>query len=145
MSVRVNHDDPTVRALASTINSEFGTDPSHMLIAQLIADRFEVYPPAGGDELADWLGAMPEAHNVFDHTDEATTMLTIDVETLAARLAQRILEAKAEGAALGRRAVNDPGAFVKRGPDYDGEPYGERLDQWQGRAIEVAITQGVKG
>lgn len=144
MSVRVNHDDPTVRALASTINSEFGTDPSHMLIAQLIANKFEVNSLTGADELADWLGAMPEAHNVFDHTDEATTMLTINVETLAPRLAQRITSAKAEGAALGRRATLDPGAFVKRGTDYEGNAYGERLDQWQARAIEAAITQGVK-
>lgn len=37
-----------------------------------------------------------------------------------------------------RRAVLDPGAFTKRGPDYDGEPYGERIDQWQNRAIAIA-------
>lgn len=47
---------------------------------------------------------------------------------------------RAEAAPVIRRAINDPGAFVKRGPDYDGEPYGERLDQWQTRAIEVALT-----
>lgn len=46
-----------------------------------------------------------------------------------------------KAALLTRRAVNDPGAFVKRGPDYEGEPYGERLDQWQTRAITVALDR----
>jgi hypothetical protein len=43
------------------------------------------------DAWAEWLGAMDEARNVFDATDEATTVLTIDVETLAARIAERLL------------------------------------------------------
>lgn len=46
-----------------------------------------------------------------------------------------------KAAPLVRRAVNDPGAFVKRGPDNDGEPYGERLDRWQDRAIKVALDR----
>lgn len=39
------------------------------------------------DSLADWLGSLPEASNVTDMTDEATTMLTISVEALANLLA----------------------------------------------------------
>lgn len=35
------------------------------------------------DELAETLGAMPEAVNVFDHTDEATTILTAPVDLIA--------------------------------------------------------------
>lgn len=40
--------------------------------------------------------------------------------------------------ALGRRAQNDPGQFVKRiyADDYDDY---ERLDRWQARAIDVAV------
>lgn len=34
-------------------------------------------------ELAEVLGAMPEAVNVFDYTDEATTMLTAPVDLIA--------------------------------------------------------------
>ena len=41
------------------------------------------------DALADWLGAMPEARNVSDYSDEATTVITIDVEMLAERLIKR--------------------------------------------------------
>lgn len=52
-------------------------------------------------------------------------------------------KAVAAAAPLIRRAINDPGSFVKRGPDYDGEPYGERLDQWQARAIRVAQNRAV--
>jgi len=40
-----------------------------------------------------------------------------------------------------RRATLDPGAFVKRGPDYEGNEYGERLDQWQARAMAAAIGE----
>ena len=36
--------------------------------------------------LAEWLGSQPEARNIFDHTDEATTVMTIAVEDLAALL-----------------------------------------------------------
>jgi len=54
-------------------------------------------------------------------------------------LAERIAQARREGADLGRRATLDPGAFVKRGPDYDGNAYGERLDQRQDRAIGAAL------
>lgn len=50
-----------------------------------------------------------------------------------------------EAAPLIRRALNDPGSFVKRGKDYEGEPYGERLDQWQTRAIEAAIDASTGG
>lgn len=46
-----------------------------------------------------------------------------------------------EAAPLIRKAILDPGAFVKRGADYEGNAYGERLDQWQDRAIEAAIKQ----
>lgn len=41
---------------------------------------------ANVEDIVDWLGEMDEAHNVTDHTDEATTVITIDVETLAARI-----------------------------------------------------------
>ena len=44
-------------------------------------------------------------------------------------------------ALAGRRATLDPGAFVRRGPDYDGNPYEERLDQWQDRALKVAVEE----
>lgn len=56
-------------------------------------------------------------------------------------VAETRAKALADGAVLGRRATNDPGAFTKRGPDYDGNAYGERLDQWQTRALAAAIEQ----
>lgn len=56
-------------------------------------------------------------------------------------LARRDAAQRAEGAALGRRATLDPGAFVKRGPDYGGNAYGERLDHWQARAIAAALAR----
>lgn len=49
--------------------------------------------------------------------------------------------ARAEVAPLIRQALLDPGAFVSRGPDYDGNEYGERLDQWQDRAIQAVLDQ----
>lgn len=45
-----------------------------------------------------------------------------------------------EVARLGRVATLDPGQFVKRHRDEDGEY--ERLDQWQERALMAAITEG---
>lgn len=57
-------------------------------------------------------------------------------------LAQRIEQAKAEGADLGRRATLDPGHFVKRGPDNEGNAYGEDIGRWQKRAIEAALGGG---
>lgn len=45
------------------------------------------------DSLSDWLGAMDEAHNVFDQTDEATTVITINVEELALRLVAALAQA----------------------------------------------------
>lgn len=42
------------------------------------------------DAIADWLGAMDESKNHFDHTDEATTWINIPVETLAERIAERL-------------------------------------------------------
>lgn len=50
-------------------------------------------------------------------------------------------KARAEVAPLIRQALLDPGAFVGRGPDYDGNEYGERLDQWQDRAIQAVLDQ----
>lgn len=46
------------------------------------------HPPAPDvdglrEAVADALGALPEAHNVTDYTDEQTTMLTMDVEGIA--------------------------------------------------------------
>lgn len=38
------------------------------------------------EALADWLGEQDEARNVFDITDEATTVINIAVEELAQRL-----------------------------------------------------------
>lgn len=49
---------------------------------------------------------------------------------------QRTLLARA-AARAGRRATLDPGAFVKRQRDADGEY--ERLDQWQERALLAAV------
>lgn len=55
---------------------------------------------------------------------------------------ERVISARlAEAAPLIRRAILDPGSFVKRGPDYDGNAYGERLDQWQDRAVEAALAR----
>lgn len=55
---------------------------------------------------------------------------------------ERVISARlAEASSLIRRAILDPGSFVKRGPDYDGNAYGERLDQWQDRAIEDSLTR----
>lgn len=39
------------------------------------------------------------------------------------------------------RGVLDPGAFVRRGPDAVGEPYGEPMASWQRRALGVAFTE----
>lgn len=61
------------------------------------------------------------------------------LDALAPVIADIVREAEQRGAALGRRATLDPGAFVKRGPDHEGNPYGERLDQWQARAIRAAL------
>jgi hypothetical protein len=38
------------------------------------------------ERLADWLGEQPEAYNVRDITDEATTVIQIGVEDLSTRL-----------------------------------------------------------
>ena len=73
-------------------------------------------------------------HFSFDHDGNCMTC-----EREAARRAD-MARAVREHAPLIRRAILDPGAFVKRGPDYDGNAYGERLDQWQDRAIEAAIS-----
>jgi hypothetical protein len=54
-------------------------------------------------------------------------------------VAPLLTQARRDAAQLGRRAALDPGAFVKRGPDCDGEPFGERLDQWQARATDAAL------
>lgn len=66
-----------------------------------------------------------------------------ECDNLAARLSAQETAIRADEARrvvpLVRRAVLDPGAFVKRGADYDGNPYGERLDQWQNRAIDAAL------
>lgn len=48
------------------------------------------------DQIAEWLGDMPEAYNVTDYTDEQTTVITIDVDALARRVAERIAARQAE-------------------------------------------------
>lgn len=70
-----------------------------------------------------------------------TGQVSTIVRDLPALLGAVRKRALTDGAALGRRATNDPGAFTKRGADYDGNPYGERLDQWQTRALAAAIEQ----
>ena len=46
-----------------------------------------------------------------------------------------------EAAMLGKRAALDPGAFVKRGAaELAGEPFTERMDQWQNRAVDAALA-----
>lgn len=47
------------------------------------------------DEVADLLGAMPEARNVFDITDEAMTMITAPVEMIADAVLPLIREREA--------------------------------------------------
>lgn len=39
------------------------------------------------------------------------------------------------------QAMNDPGSFVKRGADHDGNEYGEYLTDWQRRALKVALQE----
>lgn len=39
------------------------------------------------DELAEAMGAMPEAYNVTDHTDEAVTFVKANVDLIATTLA----------------------------------------------------------
>lgn len=58
-----------------------------------------------------------------------------------AALVRLVVAAQAAAVPLIRRAILDPGAFVKRGPDHEGNARGERLDQWQDRAIEAALTR----
>lgn len=48
------------------------------------------------DQIAEWLGDMPEAYNVTDYTDEQTTVITIDVDALARRVGERIAARQAE-------------------------------------------------
>lgn len=48
------------------------------------------------DQIAEWLGDMPEAYNVTGHTDEQTTIITIDVDALAQLIAERIAARQAE-------------------------------------------------
>lgn len=66
------------------------------------------------------------------------------VTILVARLAEAEQAAEQRGAEriapLIRRAVNDPGSFVNRGPDAEGKPYGESLTRWQDRAIQAALV-----
>lgn len=55
---------------------------------------------------------------------------------------ERVISARiAAVAPLIRQAILDPGAFVKRGADYDGNAYGERLDKWQDRAVDAALSR----
>lgn len=61
-----------------------------------------------------------------------------EMEAGARQVVQAVLK---EAAPLIRQAILDPGAFVPRGADYEGNAYGERLDQWQDRAIETIIEQ----
>lgn len=58
------------------------------------------------------------------------------VDAAEAKL-ERVL---ADAVPLIRRAIFDPGQIVMRGPDHDGNAYGERLDQWQNRAIESVLA-----
>lgn len=48
------------------------------------------------DQTAEWLGDMSESYNVTDYTDEQTTLITIDVDTLARRIEERIAARQAE-------------------------------------------------
>jgi hypothetical protein len=68
-------------------NAEHVADDIVTAVTAHLADPLTV------ETLADWLGAMPEARNVADYTDEATTIITIGVEQLAQRLAARPLPA----------------------------------------------------
>jgi hypothetical protein len=42
------------------------------------------------DQIAEWLGDMPEAYNVTDYANEQATSIDIDVEALAHRIVERI-------------------------------------------------------
>lgn len=63
------------------------------------------------------------------------------VAVVESLIAARVDAALAAAVPLIRRALFDPGALVKRGPDYDGNEYGERLDKWQERALQVALAR----
>lgn len=55
-------------------------------------------------------------------------------------------KARAEGAAIGFRAALDPGSFVKRGAaELAGEPFTERMDQWQRRAMDEGLARIARG
>lgn len=84
------------------------------------------------DELRTWADRHADAgnHGVAHVLYKAAA----DGESLTE---QALAAARREGADLGRRAVLDPGAFVKRDRDDDGDY--ERLDQWQARALEAAL------
>jgi hypothetical protein len=53
-------------------------------------------------------------------------------------VAALLAQARTDAAEAGRKATLDPGAFVKRGRDAEGEY--ERLDQWQAHALRAALA-----
>lgn len=75
-----------------------------------------------------YYGARNASRTMEHAADDATKAVLLLID-----------KARAKVAPLIRQAVLDPGAFVERGPDYDGNAYGERLDQWQDRAIQVVL------
>jgi hypothetical protein len=93
------------------------------------------------DELREWAGKHADAghhgvaHVLYKAAEEGESLTE-----------QALREARAEGAAIGYRAALDPGSFVKRGAsELAGEPFTERMDQWQRRAIDEGLARANSG
>ena len=103
------------------------------------------------EELADWLGAMDEARNVYDITDEATTVLNIDVEVMADRLLALLPQARAERAREALEAAardwQDGEGFTlmarpSRPPAVPAIDYAQRTLDWLRARAASAADQG---
>lgn len=106
--------DEILRAGFSTHDHLLQRDPTLAAVERIIAARTST-ATADTEALADWLGDMPESRNVFDITDEATTVINIDVETLAQRIAahyaaavRALLDAAADTTATDAAASSGP-------------------------------------
>ena len=106
------------------------------------------------EELADWLGAMDEARNVYDITDEATTVLNIDVEVMADRLVSLLTQARAESAREALEAAardwQDGEGFTlmarpSRPPAVPAIDYAQRTLDWLRARAASAADQGDLG
>jgi len=101
-------------------------------LTKLRADH-DGWVPAVGGGVRCTCGAVLDA---LTYTRAEEAMEVHRDEVLAAFVRTR----ESEAARLGKRATLDPGSFVKRNRDDEGDY--ERMDRWQERAISAALEQG---